>query len=313
MQTVRDIFLLGLGFFLLIQSAKIFVNSSVNIAKRLKIPTMIIGLTIVAMGTSAPEVAISVSAAIRGQSDLAIANSVGSNLFNQLFIVGFSAMLFPIMVKMKVISRDFLVCASATVLLLVMVIVWGDTMPRFVGFAFLALFAAYMIVLVRFALKNKTEEPQEEAELKPLWHSILFAVLGVAVIIGAGQITVTSAVNLATTIGISERIVGLTIVSIGTSLPELVTTIIACRKKEGEFALGFIIGSSIFNILFVLGLAGAITPLTIAPGAVFDMAVLAVGTLAFFLFAKSSKKIVRIEGVALIVMYVGYMVWVVLG
>ena len=312
MQTVRDVFLLALGFFLLVQSAKVFVNSSVAIAKRLKIPTMIIGLTIVAMGTSAPEVAISVSAALRGQSNLAIANSVGSNLFNQLFIVGLSAMIFPIAVKMKAISRDFLVCAGATILLLVMVIVWGDAMPRFVGFAFLALFTAYMVVLVRFAMKNKTEEPPEEAKLKPLWRSILFAVLGVAVIIGAGQITVTSAVNLATTIGISERIVGLTIVSIGTSLPELVTTIIACRKKEGEFALGFIIGSSIFNILFVLGLAGAITPLAVESGVIFDTAVLAVGTLAFFLFAKSSKKIVRVEGLALIVMYVGYMTWVVL-
>jgi len=312
LQTVRDVFLLALGFFLLVQSAKVFVNSSVAIAKRLKIPTMIIGLTIVAMGTSAPEVAISVSAALRGQSNLAIANSVGSNLFNQLFIVGLSAMIFPIAVKMKAISRDFLVCAGATILLLVMVIVWGDAMPRFVGFAFLALFTAYMVVLVRFAMKNKTEEPPEEAKLKPLWRSILFAVLGVAVIIGAGQITVTSAVNLATTIGISERIVGLTIVSIGTSLPELVTTIIACRKKEGEFALGFIIGSSIFNILFVLGLAGAITPLAVESGVIFDTAVLAVGTLAFFLFAKSSKKIVRVEGLALIVMYVGYMTWVVL-
>ena len=305
--------MLLLGFALLIQSAKVFVTASVAIARRLKIPTMVIGLTVVAMGTSAPEVVISVSAAIGGSGDLAIANVVGSNIFNLLFIVGFCALLYPISVKMKAISRDYWASVAATIALLVMVIAFGDAIPRLGGLVLFLGFAAYMIIVVRGALKNKTEDDNAGAAVpgRPLWQNIALAILGIAVIIGAGQLTVSSAVNIATTMGITERVIGLTIVAMGTSLPELITTLIACRKKEGEFALGFIIGSSIFNIMFVLGLSGLITPLAIDPGVIFDMAVLAAGTLTFFLFAKSSQRVVRIEGLAMVLAYLGYMTWVV--
>ena len=338
MQIALNIFLLMLGFALLIQSAKIFVNASVGIATRLRVPTMVIGLTVVAMGTSAPEVVISVSAAIGGSSDLAIANAVGANLFNLLFIVGFCAMLYPITVQMADISRDYWVSVVATIVLLVMVIIFADNViPRFGGLIFLVGFFTYMFIVVRHALRNKTEDAGEEdkdaashfstgkeslpvenqtnekaANVMPLWKCIVLAVVGIAVIVGAGQLTVSSAVNIATSLGITERVIGLTIVSIGTSLPELVTTIIACRKKEGEFALGFIIGSSIFNIMFVLGLAGVVVPLTVERNVIFDIAVLTVGMLAFFLCAKSGKKLVRAEGLFLVLGYLGYMVWVVL-
>ena len=313
MRIALNIFLLILGFALLIQSAKVFVTASVAIARRLKIPTMVIGLTVVAMGTSAPEVVISVSAAIGGSGDLAIANVVGSNIFNLLFIVGFCAMIYPISVKMKAISRDYWASVAATIILLVMVIAFGDAIPRLGGLALLLGFAAYMIIVVRGALKSKTEDDSTEVtSRRPLWQNIVLAILGIAIIVGAGQLTVLSAVNIATTMGITERVIGLTIVAMGTSLPELITTLIACRKKEGEFALGFIIGSSIFNIMFVLGLSGLITPLAIDPGVIFDMAVLAAGTLTFFLFAKSSEKVVRIEGLAMVLTYLGYMTWVVI-
>ena len=313
MRTVLDIFLLILGFAMLIQSAKVFVTASVAIARRLKIPTMVIGLTVVAMGTSAPEVVISVSAAIGGSGDLAIANVVGSNIFNLLFIVGFCALIYPISVKMKAISRDYWASVAATVLLLIMVMVFGDAIPRLGGLALLLGFAAYMFIVVRGALKNKSDEnPESATRNRPLWQNICLAILGIAVIVGAGQLTVFSAVNIATTMGITERVIGLTIVAMGTSLPELITTLIACRKKEGEFALGFIIGSSIFNIMFVLGLSGLITPLAIDPSVIFDMAVLTAGTLMFFLFAKSSERVVRVEGLSMMLIYVGYMIWVVI-
>ena len=313
MRTALDIFLLILGFALLIQSAKVFVTASVAIARRLKIPTMVIGLTVVAMGTSAPEVVISVSAAIGGSGDLAIANVVGSNIFNLLFIVGFCALIYPISVKMKAISRDYWASVAATVLLLVMIMAFGDAIPRSGGLVLLLGFAAYMFVVIRAALKSKTDDENTEAtRSRPLWQNILLAILGIAVIIGAGQLTVFSAVNIATTMGITERVIGLTIVAIGTSLPELITTLIACRKKEGEFAVGFIIGSSIFNIAFVLGLSGLIMPLAISPGVIFDMAVLSAGTLTFFLFAKSSQRVVRVEGLAMVMIYAGYMAWVLL-
>jgi len=310
-----DIFFLIIGFVLLIQSAKLFVNASVDIAKRLRIPNMVIGLTVVAMGTSAPELVISVSAAINGSGNLAVANVVGSNIFNLLFIVGFCALLYPISVKLCAISRDYWVSVGATVFLLVMVLVFKDTIPRYGSFILLAGFVAYMIIVVRHTLKNKAaqeDEPQDDEKPKPLARSIFFTILGAAIIVGGGQLTVSSAVNIALTLGISERMIGLTIVAMGTSLPELVTTLIACRKKEGEFALGFIIGSSIFNIMFVLGLAGLITPLTVERSVIIDLAVLTIGTLVFFLFAYSSRKVVRMEGLTMVLMYAAYMTLIIL-
>ena len=319
MQIIFDALILAVGFVLLVQSAKFFVDSSVEIAKTLKIPTVIVGLTIVAMGTSAPEAAISVSAALRGQSDLAIANSVGSNLFNQLFIVGLSAMLFPITVKLSKLKRDYIMCVVGTLLILLFVIIWPGSIPRLGGIILLTVFTAYMIVLVKKTMADKSkeeisspEQPEqtEASPPKPLWRSLLICLVCIIVIILAGQLTVSSAGSLAAAFGVSERVIGLTIVSIGTSLPELVTTIIACKKKEGEFALGFIIGSSTFNLLFVLGLAGTITPLTVAYGVLFDIIVLAMGTFVFLSFARTSKKIKRVEGIILFVMYLVYITWV---
>lgn len=307
MRMLIDAGLLILGFVLLVQSAKVFVNASVGIAKKLRIPTMVIGLTVVAMGTSAPEVVISLSAAIGGSGDLAVANVVGSNMFNMLFIVGICALIYPFTVRTKMILRDYLVCMAGTVFLLIMVSIFGNTIPRFGSLILLLGFIAYMVIVVRHAIANKTEEePEDEAE-KPLWRNILFAIGGIVIIIASGQLTVFSAVNIATALGVTERIIGLTIVAMGTSLPELVTTIIACRKGEGEFALGFIIGSSIFNMMFVLGLSGLVTPLGIEPGVVFDVAVLTAGSLAFFLFVKSGQRVVRAEGLAMALIFLGYM------
>ena len=315
MSILLDVFLLILGFVLLVKSAEVFVNASVEIAKRLKIPNMVIGLTVVAMGTSAPELVISVSAAIGGSGDLAVANVVGSNIFNLMFIVGFCALLFPIDVKLRAISRDYWVSVAATIFLLIIVILFNDTMPRFGSLILLLGFVTYMAIVVRHALKNKIhEDDSDESAVKPklLAQSIFLAVLGAAFIVGGGQLTVSSAVSIALALGVTERVIGLTIVAMGTSLPELVTTLIACRKKEGEFALGFIIGSSIFNIMFVLGIAGLITPLTIESGVIFDLAVLTAGTLTFFLFADSSRRVVRLEGFTMVMIYAAYMAFVLL-
>jgi len=331
MRTLLDTFLLLLGFVLLIKSADVFVNASVEIAKKLKIPTVVIGLTVVAFGTSAPEAVIGISAALGGNSELAIANSVGADIFNILFIIGFCAAIYPISVKLNVITRDFWVAAGAVIFLLVMVVMLDGVIPRWGSFILLAGFLTYMFVVVRSALKNRNDvvgagsarpqdhpgtscHPSPEGNLKPkpLWRSILFAVLGAGLIVVGGKLTVFSAVNIATAIGVTERIIGLTVVAIGTSLPELVTTLIACRKGEGEFALGFIIGSSIFNIMFVLGVAGLIAPLTFESGVIVDVAVLAVALAAFYVFAKSRGKVTRVEGLVMALIYLGYMAWAIL-
>jgi len=314
-RVLLDIVLLIAGFVLLIKSAELFVNASVEIARRLKIPNLVIGLTVVAMGTSAPELMISVSAAIGGSGDLAVANVVGSNIFNLIFIIGFCSLLYPIGVNLKEIARDYWVSVAAAVFLIVIVIVFRDTIPRFGAVILLAGFVAYMVTLVRHTLKNKAAgggDEQGSARQKPLALSIFLALLGAAVIVLGGQLTVWSAVSLAQAAGVTERVIGLTIVAMGTSLPELVTTIIACRKKEGEFAVGFIVGSNIFNIMFVLGMAGIITPLAVESGALFDLAVLIAGSLLFFVFACTGKRISRIEGLSLAMVYAGYMAFVLL-
>jgi len=311
MNILLDLFLLTVGFVLLIQAAKVFVNSSVSIAHKLRIPTVVIGLTVVAFGTSSPEIVISVSAALGGSSDLAIANAVGSNLFNLLFIVGICALIYPFSVQMKTISRDYWVSVGATAGLLILVMLYsGGQIPRWGGAALLIFFFVYLFIVVRHALKNKTDECEPEEKPKPLWLSIILMIVGIGVIIGAGQLTVSSAVNIATTLGVSERIIGLTIISMGTSLPELVTTLIAARKKQGEFALGFIIGSSIFNILVVLGTAGVIIPLAVDSGVIFDTAVLTLGTLLFYRLATTGKRLVRLEGLLMLIIYLAYMTWV---
>jgi len=309
MQTAMDLGLLVLGLALLVQSAKIFVDASVDIARRLRIPRLIIGLTIVAMGTSAPEVVISVSAAVSGATDLAVANVIGSNLFNLMFIVGFCALLYPIAVKTAKISRDYWVSVAATLALFAMLAFFGEVIPRWASAILLAGFVVYMFVLVRHAVKNKTDEAEEEGTKPPkgLVISIVLAIVGAGLIVLGGQLTVNSAVNIATTIGITERVIGLTIVAMGTSLPEVVTTLIACKKKEGEFAIGFIVGSSVFNIMFVLGLAGVVAPLAIGDGVIFDISVLTFGTLMFFFLAKSSQKVVRAEGLAMLLVFFAYM------
>jgi len=305
------------GLVLLVQSANLFVNSSVGIARHLKIPKVIIGLTVVAMGTSAPEVVISVSAALGGSSQLAMANVTGSNIFNMLFIVGLCTFIFPFYVKLNRISRDFWVCLLSTAVVLALMLIFGDYIPQWGSALLLVGFAVYMILLVRNTMKNKNAQPEEVEgndgkKSKPLWLSIILTIVGGALIVGGGQLTVFSASNIAETLGVSERIIGLTIVSMGTSLPELVTTLIACKKNEGEFALGFIVGSCLFNLMFVLGIAGVIAPLSFDASMLFDMAVLTATTALFFLFCKTGGRLARLEGLLMVLIFTGYMTFVLL-
>ena len=342
--TIFQVLGLVIGFFLLIKGANIFVDASVNIAKKLNVPSIVIGLTIVAIGTSAPEAVISVSAAIAGANSMAIGNAIGSNLFNLMLAVGLCAVIRPIAIRLKEISRDYWVSVVAAVFLLVMKFIFNDTIPRLGALLLLCAFVVYMVVLVRQALKNKVSEAGEanaasmagtasvanasntastastasveytnadkaaaKPLVKPLPKSVLFAVLGAVIIVTGGQVTVNNAVSIALTLGITERVVGLTILAIGTSLPELVTTLVACKKGENDMAIGNIVGSNIFNLLFVLGISGVISPLIVDNNLLLDLGVLIVASFAFFLFAYTSRRIVRFEGLSLVTMYALYM------
>jgi len=296
------------GFALLIKGSDIFVDGSVGIAEKLRVPKVIIGLTIVAMGTSAPELVISVTASMRGSNALAVGNIVGSNIFNLMFIIGLCAIIAPIAVKVKEIHMDFWLSIIAAALLLGLKVFGGEYIPRWGSMMLVLIFIVYMAFLVRKAVKNHEDSPEDSSKkVRSMPFYILIAIFGLSLVIGGGHLTVESATFLAEAMNISPRIIGLTVVAIGTSLPELVISLVACKKGENEFALGNIIGSNIFNILFVLGVAGVVAPLQIDSALTVDTAFLIIGSLFAILFVYTRKKITRREGVIMAGLYVAYM------
>ena len=316
---------LVIGFVLLIKGADFFVEGSSSVAKRLHVPSIIIGLTIVAMGTSLPETAVSVSASITGNNELAVSNVVGSNIFNLMVVIGVCAMIATVEVAQETIKRDIpfsLICAG--LLLLLGIIGLGDksgmTLGHLDGAIFLGLFAGYIFYMIKIALKANREGKKVEIEggsdedikLISVPLSILFIVGGAAAIAIGGDITVDAASRIASDLGMTQTLIGLTIVSIGTSLPELVTSIVAARKNEVDMALGNAIGSNVFNILMVLGIASAISPISIITENIIDLCVLIVFTVCVWIFAGSKKKIGKIEGFCMVALYAAYAVYIII-
>ncbi len=316
---------LVVGFVLLIKGADFFVEGSSSVAKRLHVPSIIIGLTIVAMGTSLPETAVSVSASLTGNNELAVSNVVGSNIFNLMVVIGVCAMIATVDVAKETIKRDIpfsLICAG--LLLLLGILGLGDksgmTLGHFDGVILLGFFAGYIFYMIKIALKASKEGKKVEIEggsdedikLVSVPLSILFIVGGAAAIAVGGDITVDAASRIASDLGMSQTLIGLTIVSIGTSLPELVTSIVAARKNEVDMALGNAIGSNVFNILMVLGIASAISPITIITENIIDLCVLIVFTICVWIFAGTKKKIGRIEGLCMVALYAIYAVYIII-
>lgn len=315
---------LVVGFVLLIKGADFFVQGSSSIAKRYNVPSIIIGLTIVAMGTSLPETAVSVTASVAGNNALAVSNAVGSNIFNLMVVIGFCAIMTPVMVQNETIKRDIplsIICAG--ILMLFGVLGVADktnmTLGHLDGIIMLVLFTGYIILMIRLALKAKASgksvdiegASDEEIKLLSMPISILCIIGGGIAITVGGDITVDSASRIATDFGMSQTLVGLTIVSIGTSLPELVTSIIAARKNEVDMALGNAVGSNIFNILMVLGIAAAINPITLVKDNIIDIAILLVFSLIVWLFAATKKKVEKKEGAAMIILYISYSIYII--
>lgn len=316
---------LVIGFVLLIKGADFFVEGSSSVAKRLRVPSIIIGLTIVAMGTSLPETAVSVSASLTGNNELAVSNVVGSNIFNLMVVIGVCALIATVNVANETIKRDIpfsLICAG--LLMLFGVIGLGDKSGMILGHLdgviLLALFAGYIIYMVKIALKASKEGKKvdieggsdEDIKLVSIPMSILFIVGGAIAIAVGGDVTVDAASRIASDLGMSQTLIGLTIVSIGTSLPELVTSIVAARKNEVDMALGNAIGSNIFNILMVLGIASAISPISIITENIIDLCVLIVFTIFAWIFAGTKKKIGKIEGLCMVLLYAAYTVYIIM-
>lgn len=315
MQYVLPYILLVVGFVFLIKGADFFVDGSCSIAKKLKVPDIIVGLTIVAMGTSAPELAVSVSAAIGGSADIAVGNAVGSNILNILIILGLSALIVPLNVDSSMFKRDIPFLLLAAVLLPVFSLVFGMKVGRIAGLIFVILFIIYIMLNVKAALdyrrSGKADEVNEGEAVKefPWWKSILFTLGGGAMIVVGGNLSVNGATDIAHQLGISEAVIGLTVVALGTSLPELVTSMVAAKKGNSDIALGNIVGSNIFNVLFILGTTVLIRPVSVDMNNIIDQLVLLVISVVLAITARTGKKITRLEGASYIVLYVGYAVF----
>ena len=313
------ILFLIIGFVFLVKGADIFVEGSSSIAKKFKVPSIIIGLTIVAMGTSLPEAAVSVTASIANKNALAVSNVIGSNIFNLMMVIGVCAIVTPVAVNKATLKRDFPFSVICAILLLVLGLIGPMSLGHADGVIFLILFAGFIGLMIRSAMKASKEgnavaseeiEAAEEIKIMPVWKSLLFIVIGAVGIIIGGDVVVDSASNIAAKFGMSQTLIGLTIVSVGTSLPELVTSIVAARKNEVDMALGNAIGSNVFNILFVLGIAGAISPMAFLTENVIDIVILLVFSLIVWLFAWTKKEIKRGEGLIMVLLYVLYVVYI---
>ena len=310
-------FLLVLGLALLVKGSDIFVDAASGLARNFKVSNLTIGLTVMAFGTSAPEAFIGIRSAIDGTTALAMGNVIGSDIFNLIFIIGFAAIITPMAINFKTIARDYFVAIFSPILLLVMMLIFDAEIPKLGAAVLLILFFIYVLAVVREVLKNRNEHFEIEKELnafiQPLKRNIFFTILGLICILIGGEIAVYNAVVVAELLGMSPRIIGLSIVAIGTSLPELMIVITAARRGESELAVGNIIGSSIFNIMFVLGLTGLIAPLPIEVGLIYDLVFLLGASAVFCIFCLMRKKLTRLEGFVMIGMYVGYLASVILG
>lgn len=304
------------GFVLLIKGADYFVEGSSMLAKHFKVPSIIVGLTVVAMGTSLPETAVSVTASVANNNEMAISNAIGSNIFNLMVVIGFCAMMVGVNVADETIKRDIPISAFCALLALGLGFLGATGLTDISlghgdGIIMLIFFAAYIFILVRVALKGReSTEESEENEFSAI-KVILCIFLGGAAIALGGNITVETASTIAVRLGMSQTLVGLTIVSIGTSLPELVTSIMAARKNEVDMALGNAVGSNVFNILMVTGLASAISPVNFIIENVIDIVILLIFTLVVWLFAATKKKVGRFEGLIMLLMYAAYAVYIV--
>ncbi|MCC9168806.1 calcium/sodium antiporter [Pontibacter harenae] len=309
-----DIVILLAGFVCLIFGADKLVDASSSLASRLGIPNIVIGLTIVAFGTSAPELVVNLFAAVENNTEMVLGNVLGSNIFNVLAILGISSLLYPLTVKTNTTWLEIPLSLLAAVAVL---IIAGDVyldnstegyISRAEGLLLLLFFSIFLVYNLKVAQSSPTDEGTETKDYTYL-QAVLFIGLGLAGLVLGGRLIVTSAVGIAQAFGLSERVIGLTVVSIGTSLPELATSVVAVRKRNVDIAIGNVVGSNIFNIFLILGLSAVVTPLQVNASSFVDIAVnIAAGLLLFtFVFTGKGRQLARWEGAVLLALYLAYL------
>ncbi len=320
MEIVLQIFLLALGFTMLIKGADFFVDGSSGIASRFGIPQLVVGLTIVAMGTSAPEAAVSISAALKGNAGITIGNVAGSNILNILIILGLTAFLTK---KVVPVASSTIKYEMPFMIVITLILLWmgyaGNEISRLEGAGLWVVFLSYLFYLLKMAKKgddkNQKDDKGETLERggdkkeKSMAMLLLFTVAGLALIVTGSSVTVDAATAIARIIGLSERFIGLTIVALGTSLPELFTSVSAARKGSADIAIGNIVGSNIFNILFVVGTSALIIPVVFESKFIVDFIVAVAACVLLWIFSFSGKSLNRVEGGVLLLGYLGYFIY----
>ncbi len=313
------LFLIG-GLVLILVGANALTDGASSVAKRFNISNLVIGLTIVAFGTSAPELTVSLVSALKGSADLAIGNVVGSNIFNVLMIVGCTAVIVPITITKGTLTREIPLCILASIVLFICasdILISGDEVniiSRGEGLILLCFFAIFLGYTFAIAKNGSEESNGTNIKDMPVWKSSLYILAGLAALIFGGQLFVDGASDIARSLGVSESIIGLTLVAGGTSLPELATSVVAALKKNPEMAIGNVVGSNLFNIFFVLGCSATITPLTIQGITSIDFYVLIASSVLLYFFGLfiKTRKITRWEGVILMACYVAYTVYLIM-
>lgn len=304
LQLLLQIFLLAAGFVLLIKGADWFVDGSSSVAARFGIPQLVIGLTIVAMGTSAPEAAVSITAAFSGNADITVGNIVGSNILNILIILGLSSVIVPIAVAKSTVRIEMPFMILMTVLLLLLGL--DGSLNLLDGIIFLLCFIGYLVYLIIMAKKDKNKD-EEAAKQITLPKAIIFVIIGLAMIVLGSNVTVDAASAIATMFGMDERFIGLTIVALGTSLPELFTSVSAARKGNADIAIGNIVGSNIFNILFICGLSAVIIPIPFEQKFIFDVIIaIAAAVMLTICCIIGKRTLKRWAGILMLVSYAAY-------
>lgn len=309
---IKSLFLLVIGFVLLVKGADWFVEGSAAIARKLNIPELVIGLTIVAMGTSLPEAAVSITASLNGNAGIAVGNVAGSNIMNILIILGITSVITTIRIQKSTIRMEipFLILVSAVFLGFGMT---GNRLSGLEGVGFWGLFVVYLVYLYVMSQRNESDPAEDEKPMnRPVWQCLILLVISAIMIIKGSDLIVSGATDIAKVIGLSDRIIGLTIVAFGTSLPELVTCITAARKNKADLAIGNIVGSNIFNILFVLGTASLITPIPFESKFVVDAAFGIAAAVILWLGSFRKRELARPTGIFMICVYACYFVKVML-
>ncbi len=308
MHLLLQFLLLAAGFVLLSKGADFFVGGASNLAKRFGIPELIVGLTIVAMGTSAPEAAVSIAGAAKGNADISIGNVVGSNIMNVLVILGLASLLIVIQVARSAERVDIPFMIAITVLFVVLGL--DGTIGRVDGIIFLAVFVGYLLFLIKKA-KETPYEGLPGKRIAPLWQALLMLVIGLTMIILGSNLAVDAASEIAAFFGMSQRFIGLTIVALGTSLPELFTSVAAARHGNADIAIGNIVGSNIFNILFVLGISSVIVPIHFAPAFRIDGIIAIAVAVLLWIFCINDHRLRRWEGACLLGGYAAYFAYII--